>query len=229
MKANIVASCFVLLMLSSPAGVRGDEYSDLNTAAMKAILEGDYDLAIARCDRAVRIDVNAPGAYITRAWAYSEKGNYDKAITDCQTALTLNPVKKDEAQAYVNRGYAHQQKKNYEKAMSDFKKASQVDARLYDAYASMAWIWATCPDEKLRDGQKAWEYAKKAYELGADDASPMDVLAAAFAECGDFDQAIRWQEKAIQGTRKTSAEPDQDKRMPERLGLYKKKTPYRMK
>lgn len=85
-------------------------------------------------------------------------------------------------------------KKEYQKAIKDFHKAIRVDPQRPAAYGELAWLLATSPDEKVRDGKKAWEYAKKAHELDPEDAAYMDKLAAAFAECGDFEQAFHWEE-----------------------------------
>lgn len=41
--------------------------------------------------------------YLTRAWAFDEKGDYDKVIEDCNTALTLRPNKEEESEAYNTR------------------------------------------------------------------------------------------------------------------------------
>ena len=54
-------------------------------------------------------------------------------------------------------------------------------------------------------------------------ANDLDTLAAAYAEVGEFDEAVEWQEKAIQLT--TDAERKQKHQ--DRLKLYKEKKPYR--
>ena len=50
----------------------------------------------------------------------------------------------------------------------------------------------------MRDGEEAIRYATRACEL-TDYTSPgyLDTLAASHAEAGRFDDAVRWQEKAI--------------------------------
>jgi len=59
--------------------------------------------------------------------------------------------------------------------------------------------WATCPDEKYRDGKKAIEFAKRGCELtNWKDPFKLGTLAAGYAELGDITQAVRWQTQAIQ-------------------------------
>ena len=96
--------------------------------------------------------------------------------------------------------------------------------RIAKAYNSRAWLWATCPDEKYRDGKRAVESATLACELTDwKEAYYLDTLAAAYAECGDFAHAIEYQEKA-QGLYKD--EKDREKGR-DRLALYREKKPYR--
>jgi hypothetical protein len=65
---------------------------------------------------------------------------------------------------------------------------------------------ATCPEQSIRNGQVAIADAKRACELTKwKFGSYVDTLAAAYAEAGDFDSAIRNEEKAI-GT--AGAEPE---------------------
>ena len=92
------------------------------------------------------------------------------------------------------------------------------------AYMSRASIRATCPDARHRDGKKAIESATKACELTAwMDPTALSTLAAACAQAGDFDAAVKWQSKSIDLF--TDAKDKQDQ--PSRLKLYQRKRPYR--
>jgi hypothetical protein len=63
-------------------------------------------------------------------------------------------------------------------------------------YNSGAWLLATYPDDKFRDGARAIELAIKACELtDYKDGGVVDTLAAAYAESGDFKRAVTWEQK----------------------------------
>ncbi len=87
----------------------------------------------------------------------------------------------------------------------------------------LAWLLATCPDDTIRDGDKAVEYAERAL-LQENSSTILDTLAAAYAEAGRFEEAIETQLKAIDIFR------DEDIPIEEcfiRLNSYKNNKPWR--
>jgi tetratricopeptide (TPR) repeat protein len=60
-----------------------------------------------------------------------------------------------------------------------------------NAASNLAWVFATCPEDSIRDGTRAVELAEKALRLsGGKIPMIFRVLAAAYAEDGRFSQAI---------------------------------------
>jgi tetratricopeptide (TPR) repeat protein len=99
---------------------------------------------------------------------------------------------------HYRRGQAYSALKEYANAQSDYATALQRDPGYPNLLYSWAWQLATCPDPKFRDGKKALEYARKANDnSGGKRPECVDALAAAYAETGQFDEAIKWQRKAI--------------------------------
>jgi tetratricopeptide (TPR) repeat protein len=86
-----------------------------------------------------------------------------------------------------------------------------------------AWILATCPDDAVRNGELAVEHATKACDLTDwSNFAYVDTAAAAHAEAGDFEAAVKWQEEAI---RLGGGAYSQD--FQKRLRLFKAGKPYR--
>lgn len=86
-----------------------------------------------------------------------------------------------------------------------------------------AWLLATCPDETIRNGERAVAMAEEACSLsGYQQSAYVDTLAAAHAEAGDFAKAIQWQEQAL-----SLAGPNADQGFRDRLARYENRTPYR--
>jgi tetratricopeptide (TPR) repeat protein len=87
-------------------------------------------------------------------------------------------------------------------------------------------VLATCPDPSLRDGKRAVQLATKACELADwEDANDLENLAAAHAECGRFEEAVKWQAKAVE-LGKGLQDADEAR---QRLDLYKAGKPFREK
>ncbi|MFC1603550.1 tetratricopeptide repeat protein [Planctomycetota bacterium] len=90
----------------------------------------------------------------------------------------------------------------------------------------LAWLLATNPITSYRDGSKAIEKATTACNLtDRKDPSNLDTLAAAYAEMGKFNDAVRFQETAIRNLSEKMRSGTLEE-CEARLRLYKKRLPY---
>ncbi len=180
------------------------------------------DKAIADYDEAIRLDTNDAYAFRARGVAWFYKRDYDKAIADLSEALRLRPINPD---VYSGRAWAWIYKRDFGKATADLAEAIRLDSTDADNYNFAAWIKATCPNERCRSGTEAIELATVGCELTLwENANILDTLGAAYAEAGDFDSAIKWQQKAIE---LFSDDVELVKGAKQRLALYKDHKPYR--
>ena len=181
---------------------------------------GDFDKAIANYNEAIRLDPKDAVLYYNRGHAWQSKDDFDQAIKDYSKALQLDPKF---AAAFYNRGRVSESRGRYDDAVADYNEAIRLDPKYARAYNARAWIWATCPDARVRDGKRAVASALRACELDPTNAaSHIGTLAAAYAEVGDFETAIKWQLRTIQ------VAPASDKTsLQTRLDLFRSGKPYR--
>lgn len=183
---------------------------------------GEHEKAIADYTQVLKLDPRDACAYANRGNSYRMLGAPDRAIADYNAALKIDPRF---ARAYIYRGGAYEEMGEYEQAIENYIEAIQLDDKNPDAYNALTWLWSTCPDPNVRDGPRAVEYATGACELtGWNDPNVLDTLAAAYAECGEFEDAVRWQKKAL-----ALAPPDRRAEFQFRVKLYMAGTPYREK
>lgn len=182
----------------------------------------EYDKAIADYTEALRFDPKDERAFGGRGIVWDRKKDHDKAIVDYTEAIRLSQKKESKAVHHTCRAMAWSDKKDYAKAIADYTEARRLDPKFPMALNGFAWLLATCPNEKMRDGKRAVQLAQEGLKLNKEDAPMMDTLAAAYAEAGNFDEAVRWQERALEDPQLKS---DADARR--RLELYRKKQPYR--
>ena len=224
-----VIACLVLLYvaLSSSPSVFAlgivDTYAE---RAFKHEQKHDYANALRNYDAAVQRVPHSANAYYYRGGFYLRRHDYLRAIKDFDVAIRLEPTLLQYANARAG-AYAHMG--NYARAMNEYNHLLTLSPWGYERgmiLNSRAWLEAVCPDSKFRNGQAALADAKQACaEEGWRESDYLDTLAAAYAETGDFESAIKYQEKAL--ARENKENPLDNGKT--RLTLYRQHRPYREK
>ena len=160
---------------------------------------GKFSDAVADFDKVLASDPKDSDAYKRRGWSYLFFEDYAKAEADCDKALDLDL---SDFYAYGCRARAHEGLGKYAPAIRDCGKAIEIEPDEPAGYAWMAWVLGTCSEQKYRNGQKALQYAREGLVRAEKNkegylAEYYDVLAAAQAETGDFDQAAQTERKTI--------------------------------
>jgi len=196
-------------------------YDNRGTAEMA---KGDLARAMADYDEAIRLDPKDSLAFINRGLIYRSKGDFTRAIADYDRAIQIDP---QFSLAYYDRGIVYGKQGDYRRALADFQEAIRRDPKDPSPYNSAAWILASCSADKCRDGAKAVELATQACSLTSwKDPDFLDTLGVAYAEVGNFEQAIRFEKQALQFPQWAEKQGDGAQK---RLDLYKERKPYREK
>uniref|UniRef100_A0A915LUB7 SGTA homodimerisation domain-containing protein n=1 Tax=Meloidogyne javanica TaxID=6303 RepID=A0A915LUB7_MELJA len=106
----------------------------------KLVKQSKFDEAILKYNGAIKLNRD-PVYFCNRAAAYLRLEQYDLAIQDCRTALTLEP---NYAKAYGRMGVALFFQNRYDQAVEAYKKASELDSS-FESYKNMLSI----AEEKL--------------------------------------------------------------------------------
>ncbi len=195
-------------------------YDNLGSALLE---KGSVDDAIASFQKALQINPGYAEAYFDLGNAFLQIGNANKAIENFQKALQINPRYVD---AYNNLGSALLQIGSAGEAMAQFQKALQINPDHIQTLNNFAWVLATSPQASVRNGSKAVELAQRANRLTSDsNPTVLGTLAAAYAEAGQFSEAVKTAQLALE-VASTQSNPAQVDAIRSQLKLYQAGTPF---
>jgi len=156
--------------------------------------------------------------------ALLEKGELDSAIQVCRSALVLWP---SDADCHTTLAIALEENGNPAEATQHYQKALELAPRSIPTLTNLAWLLATSPDASLRNGPKAVELAGQADRLvGGTNTLVLRTLAAAYAENGEFANAVRTARSAMQLAR-MHGEDSLTADLDQQIALYQLGMPYR--
>lgn len=181
---------------------------------------GNLEAATKDFDEVIRLSPKSYLGYVSRGTCRYERDDWEGALTDFDEAVELEP---ENAAARQLRNLVYAARGEWDRAATELDEVVKRDPKDARGYNARAWLRSTCPEDDYRDGQAALVDAKKACELtGHLNFRCLGTLAAANAELGNFEEAIRRQKQAI-----AIAPSDFRTTFRKRLELYEAGKPYR--
>ena len=152
-----------------------------------------------------------------------ERGRFQEAKEYLNKALEIYP---EHINARYNLGMTLWGMGKVEEAVKQYRDVLEMKPKWAVAANSLAWILATDKNQRLRDGEEAIRWALVACAGdGRKNPDYLDTLAAAYAEAGYFEQAIKAAEECL-----TLAEAVGDINLSQdvtrRIQLYREKEPF---
>ena len=186
--------------------------------------KGRIDEAIAHYQKAITAQPDHFLARYSLGHALLEKGELEGAIQVCRIALLLRP---SDADCQTTLAIALEEKGNPTEAIQHYQKAIELAPKSISTLTNLAWLLATSQDASLRNGAKAIELATQADGLvGGTNTLVLRTLAAAYAENGEFTNAIRTARSAMQLAR-MHGEDSLTRDLDQQIRLYQLGMPYR--
>ncbi|UUO07066.1 tetratricopeptide repeat protein [Blastopirellula sp. J2-11] len=185
--------------------------------------QGKFGQAIKDLENLLQRDPQNESILIQIGMIYNSDGQPRKAIQIFDTVLKKSP---DSWQALSGRSNAQLSIGEQKAAIEGYEQALKLQPKDDHILNNLAWVLATSPQDDLRNGQRSLELAKQACEVTKYEAPHiLSTLAAAHAEVGDFDEAKKWAQKAVdKGT-----DEDIIGHLKEELASYEQKKPWREK
>jgi len=156
---------------------------------------GQTDEAIAHLQTARELKPDYEIACYDLGHALLRKGQVDDAIVQLQKAVELKP---DYVEAQNNLANLFLRKGQHREAIAHYQIALRFRPNGADIANNLAWLLATSPETSLRDGAQAVELAQRAERLsGSREPVFIATLAAAYAETGQFSEALLTAQRAL--------------------------------
>ncbi|MGA2258918.1 MAG: tetratricopeptide repeat protein [Thermoguttaceae bacterium] len=164
--------------------------------AVALIATGRGSEAIAHYRAALNVSAGDVEAQRGLGEALLAEGKTDEAAEVFRKLLVVKP---DDAEAHSKLGDVLFISGRVRDAVVQWREELRLSPNNEKLMNDLAWILATLPDDSLRNGKEAVQLAQQAVKLsGGKQPSLLDTLAAAYAEAGRFQDAVRTAREALQ-------------------------------
>ena len=153
---------------------------------------GRFDEAQEAFGRCLSLDPGYAPAYSARAGLNHWLGRNRQALRDISQALALRP---DHPGDLHNRAVVLASLGRQAEAILEYESVLRLQPSSAGTLNNLAWLLATAIDPALRDCRRAIDCARKSVDA-VRSAAWLDTLAAAYAECGEFDLAVEIEAEA---------------------------------
>ena len=185
-----------------------------------------YEEAIIYYQKAISVAPDYSFAFNNLGRALLELGQTGEAEAWFQKSSRLNPAFPD---PYINLGELYIRLARPADAIATLGRGSKNTRGFSQIVKRLAWLLATVPDASLRNASEAVNLAKAICEhTKYSDPESLDILAAAYAESGDFKKAVTFANTAHE-IAESSQLPLLAKQIQSRLGLYLAGKPFHTK
>jgi len=138
--------------------------------------------------QALRQDPGNAAAHYALGLILSRQGDRPSAIAEFGRAVELDP---QNVEAHESLGDALAAQGRPAEALRAWRRAIELRPNDGEALRKASWLLSTSPDPAIRNGDEAMKLITQAMKVSPKrDARLLDILAAAYAEKGDFDNAI---------------------------------------
>ncbi|NIP84088.1 MAG: tetratricopeptide repeat protein [Planctomycetales bacterium] len=200
--------------------VKADFVPAIRMRAVLLAASDREDEAIAVLERALKQTPDNLELLFTLAAFQASLRQPREAVAALDRILQLDP---DNFDAYRRRADTLLSIGQQAAALQDYERALKIEPKDSGVLNNLAWVLATSPEEKLRNGRRALELAQTACEVTEyKKAYILSTLAAAHAELGDFDTAVKWSQKALD-----LGEADVRQQLAQELESYQAQRPWR--
>jgi tetratricopeptide (TPR) repeat protein len=157
-------------------------------------LSGNLPEAEAHFSTALKIKPNDPETHAKLANILCAQGRDRDALLHLQHAARFKPS----VETHLELATLLYKTGNYQNAVTLYRRIVEQKPDLPEALNNLAWLLATCADDRVRDGAEAVSCSEHACRLTHfDQPGFMSTLAAAYAEAGRFPEAVSTTETAL--------------------------------